>query len=92
MACIALSFARVVVTTCQVWDALVVQTRTHALMLAERFNRTVAVLPHPHGNLGGWGVARAVRSRIRAVGFVWSDTVRTPALFREGPRARSAEL
>lgn len=59
------------------YDAMLVQTRQHGEWLAAR-NRTTALLPHPHGNLAGWGVARGVRERIRGVGFVFQDPKNVP--------------
>lgn len=61
-----------------VWDAYVTQTVSHAEFLAHHYNRSTAVVPHPHGNLASWGVAERVRPRIRAVGFVYQDTKNLP--------------
>ena len=64
-----------------VWDVIAVQTRVHAEMLAgPEFNRTAVVLPHPHGNLGGWGVATGVHRHVHGIGFVYQDGVRQAAL------------
>eukprot|EP00662_Eupelagonemidae_sp_cell21_P029239 gene29239-32557_t len=53
-------------------DAMAVQTREHAEWLSALGQRAV-VLPHPHGNLRGWSVARGVRSRMASVGLVVGD-------------------
>ena len=53
-------------------DAIIVQTEEHAEMVAS-WGHTSIVLPHPHGNLGGWSTADFVRPRIRGVGFVVQD-------------------
>lgn len=56
-------------------DAVLVQTREHAAWLAARGHRAI-VLPHPHGNIGGWAVAPPARKRLRGVGFVVADTAK----------------
>lgn len=54
-------------------DAFLVQTREHASWLAKRGLRAV-VMPHPHGNVNGWGVDRGFPHRpLRGVGFVVDD-------------------
>ena len=53
-------------------DAIIVQTEEHAEMVAS-WGHTSVVLPHPHGNLGGWSTTDFVRPRIRGVGFVVQD-------------------
>lgn len=52
-------------------DAILVQTRAHASLLAS-WGHTAVVLPHSHGNLRQWSVASGVRPSIRGVGFVVS--------------------
>ena len=52
-------------------DAILVQTRAHASLLAA-WGHTAVVLPHSHGNLQRWSVASGVRPSIRGVGFVLS--------------------
>ena len=52
-------------------DAIAVQTHAHASLLAS-WGHTAVVLPHSHGNLGQWSVARGVRPSVRGVGFVVS--------------------
>lgn len=54
-------------------DAVLVQTREHGRWLADRFRMRAIVLPHPHGNLNGWGVSRGVRPRMRSVGLLLGD-------------------
>eukprot|EP00966_Prymnesium_polylepis_P278642 6437492-Prymnesium_polylepis.1 len=54
-------------------DAYAVQTTAHANMLSRWAGRKVLVLPHPHGNVGGWSVAAATRPALRAVGFIYGD-------------------
>lgn len=58
-------------------DAIVVQTSAHAAMVAS-LGRLAVVLPHPHGNLGSWGVANEVRHRVRNLGFVSADARNMP--------------
>ena len=58
-------------------DAVIVQTEAHAAMLAS-WGRLAVVLPHPHGNLGSWGVAADARPRLRGVGFVVADSKNMP--------------
>jgi hypothetical protein len=58
-------------------DAIIVQTEAHAAMLAS-WQRLAVVLPHPHGNLGAWGIADSVRPQIRGVGFVVQDAKNMP--------------
>jgi hypothetical protein len=58
-------------------DAIIVQTEEHAEMVAS-WGHIGVVLPHPHGNLGGWSVAGKARARIRGVGFVVQDSKNYP--------------
>ena len=58
-------------------DAIIVQTEAHAQMVGS-WGHLGVVLPHPHGNLGGWGVADTVRPRVRGVGFVVQDNKNMP--------------
>ena len=58
-------------------DAVIVQTEAHAAMLAS-WGHLAVVLPHPHGNLGEWGVAGEVRPQLRGVGFVAADQRNMP--------------
>ena len=58
-------------------DAIIVQTEKHAEMVAS-WGHTGVLLPHPHGNLGGWSIAGKARPRIRGVGFVVQDSKNYP--------------
>lgn len=58
-------------------DAIIVQTDAHAAMVAA-WGHIAVVLPHPHGNLGGWSVADSVRPHVRGVGFVVQDSKNMP--------------
>lgn len=58
-------------------DAMIVQTEFHAAEIA-KWGYTAIVLPHAHGNLGGWSVAASTRERLRGVGFVMSDAKNMP--------------
>jgi hypothetical protein len=58
-------------------DAIIVQTEAHAAMLSS-WGHVSVVLPHPHGNLGLWGVATEVRQSVRGVGFVVQDPKNMP--------------
>ena len=58
-------------------DAVIVQTESHAAIISA-LGRLAVVLPHPHGNLGSWGVASEARPRMRGVGFVVADSKNMP--------------
>lgn len=65
-------------------DALVVQTEAHASLVAG-WSRMAVVLPHAHGNLGGWSVSHRTRAQLSGVGFVLADSKNMPT--REDMRA-----
>ena len=58
-------------------DGVIVQTEAHAALL-EGWGRLAVVLPHPHGNLGLWGVTNQVRQDVRGIGFVAQDQRNMP--------------
>ena len=51
-------------------DAIVCTTEAQALWLARHGVAAVA-LPHSHGNVGEWSVARSVRPQVRGVAMVY---------------------
>lgn len=59
-------------------DGFLTQTETHKRWIAS-LGRTAALLPHPHGNSGGWGRARAARPRVRRVGLLVGTRRNVPA-------------
>jgi hypothetical protein len=66
-------------------DAIAVQTYSHADWLARHFGLRSIVLPHPHGNLNGWGIPHSnVRPRPQNIGFLVGDAWRNSPRKEEG--------
>ena len=53
--------------------AFATQTLSHARWLQGITRRKAFALPHPHGNVGGWSIARSPPTSVRGVGLVYSD-------------------
>ncbi|KAL1504688.1 hypothetical protein AB1Y20_008468 [Prymnesium parvum] len=54
-------------------SAYAVQTAAHAALLSQWAGKPAVVLPHPHGNVGGWSTATRTRPSLRGVGFIYGD-------------------
>ena len=59
-------------------DAIIVQTRAHAEWLVQVARLHAIVLPHPHGNLQGWGASlpEAIQDRKLGLGVLLGDAWR----------------
>ena len=58
------------------WHHPRLQTRTHAEWLDKKLGMRAVVLPHPHGNLNGWGISpHAVRRRTGGIGLLCGNVM-----------------